>query len=74
MTITKAEIEDRVTYHAPSAQGVERHRKLSDAAAAFMQTVADVCPDGREKSLALTKAEEAKMWASAAVARNPETV
>ena len=32
-----------------------------------------VCPYSREQSLAFTKLEEAKMWASAAVARNPET-
>ena len=32
----------------------------------------DRCPDSREKSLALTKLEEATMWACAAIARNGE--
>ena len=28
------------------------------------------CPDSREKSTAITKIEEAVMWANAAIARN----
>ena len=32
----------------------------------------DVAPESREKSLALTKLEEAVMWADAAIARNGE--
>lgn len=31
------------------------------------------CPDSREKSLALTKVEEAVMWANASIARNSKT-
>lgn len=38
-----------------------------------MRAIEAVCPDGREKSLAITNLEMAKFWASAAVARNPET-
>lgn len=71
--ISGEEIQDRVTYHAPSVDGVDRHAKLSGVIASAMAVVNDVCPDGREKSLALTKLEEAKFWASAGVARNPKT-
>lgn len=74
MTISEQEIQQRTTYHPPSPGGVERHRQLSMAAASFMAVVSEVCPEGREKALALTNIEQAKMWASAAVARNPETV
>ena len=63
-----------MTYHAPTPAGVERHRRLSEAFAAAMAVVEEVVPDGREKSLAITKIEEAKMWSSAGVARNPATV
>ena len=70
----REEIMNRVSYHAPSPAGVDRHKRLTDAAAAFMAVIAEVVPDGREKSLAFTNAEQAKMWASAGVARNPETV
>lgn len=74
MSITNEEIKDRVTYHAPSPSGVERHAALSKAAEAFIACIRDVCPPGREQALAFTNAEQAKMWASAGVARNPETV
>lgn len=74
MSISNEEIENRVNYHAPSPEGVQRHKALSEAAAYFMATVEVHCPEGREKSLAFTNIEQAKMWASAGVARNPETV
>lgn len=74
MTITNDEIRNRVNYHAPSPSGVERHKRLSEAAEAFIAIIRDVVPPGREQALAFTNAEQAKMWASAGVARNPETV
>lgn len=74
MSLSNEEIQDRVTYHAPSPKGVERHQALSEAAAYFMSVVNGIVPEGREKSLAITNIEQAKMWASAGVARNPETV
>jgi len=72
--LTKEEIHDRVNYHAPTPKGVDRHAALSAAAEEFMRVINNIVPEGREKSLAMTNAEQAKMWASAGVARNPETV
>jgi len=72
-TLTLNDINERVSYHAPSARGIDRHAELSGAVAQAMRVVDVNCPNGREKSLAFTKLEEAKMWASAAVARNKET-
>jgi len=72
--LTDEEISDRVNYHTPTPKGVTRHAKLSVAAEAFIQEINKVVPDGREKSLAITNAEQAKFWASAGVARNPDTV
>lgn len=74
MPVSEEQIVDRVTYHAPSAAGVERHKRLSDATAALMRVIEEVVPEGREKALAFTNIEQAKMWASAGVARNPATV
>jgi hypothetical protein len=73
MPLSVQEIQDRVTYHAPTPSGVDRHNLLSHAIGDAMETVENVCHDSREKSLALTKLEEAKFWASAAVARNMAT-
>lgn len=71
--LTEVEIDDRMTYHSPSVDGTRRHARLSVAIGNAMRVVNDECPEGREKALAITKLEEAKMWASAAVARNSET-
>ena len=71
--IPNEELADRFRYHAPSEDGVQRHATLSEVMTMAARVVYDLCPNGREKSLALTKLEEAKMWASAAVARNSTT-
>lgn len=67
------DITNRFTYHQPSGEGIMRHASLSHGFCHLASMVNEVCPRGREHSLALTKLEEAKFWASAAVARNPET-
>lgn len=69
----KAELQRRFFYLKPSGAGVFRHQGLSESFLVTAEKVMTTCPDGREKSLALTKLEEAKFWASAAVARNPDT-
>jgi hypothetical protein len=64
-----ADLDNRFTYHAPGdkvAQFQGIRREARDLAA----TMNDWCPEGREKSLAITKLEEAVMWANAAIARN----
>lgn len=71
--LTKEEIRERFTYHPPSKEGAEKHGFLSEFFVDLAEQVNDICPEGREKSLVFTKLEEAKFWASAAVARNPET-
>jgi len=71
--MTPEEIADRFTYHAPSSQGVTRHEALSLGFINLATLVEKICPEGREKSLVMTKLEEAKFWASAGVARNAGT-
>ena len=72
-SLTGEEIHDRFHYHAPSEDGVLRHQELSTRYENTAHIIDVICPPGREKSLATTKLEESKFWASAAVARNPET-
>jgi len=57
------------TYHPPTENQVLRFQTLREDAADFARVLDMVCPEGREKTLAMTKLEEVVMWANAAVAR-----
>lgn len=63
-------IENNFTYHAPKEDQPERYKEIRNHGKHFAQTILQFCPSSREKSLALTKLEEAVMWANAAIARN----
>jgi len=67
------EVLSRFSYKRPSETGAARHVRLTRYFEEVASLVLEVVPPGREQSLTLTKLEEAKMWASAGVARNPET-
>jgi hypothetical protein len=62
-------IENDFTYHAPTGDKAERHQWVRESGKSLAKIIAQNCPPGREQSLALTKVEEAVMWANAAIAR-----
>lgn len=65
------DIKHNTSYHAPrDAHDVSQHENIRLAARSFMEAIAEFAPESREQSLAFTKAEEALMWANAAIARN----
>lgn len=64
------DIERRFTYHAPKGDQPARYDDLRSHFRVLAYIVHSSCPDSRERSLALTKLEEAVMWANAAIARN----
>lgn len=66
----KSEARERVTYHAPNDEARRRHETLSVLFERMLLEVNTIVPAGREQSIVFTKLEEAKMWASAGVARN----
>jgi len=68
-----SELTDKFLYHTPSPEGVKTHQQLSELFIELATWVTKLVPVGREQSLALTNLEQAKFWASAGVARNPET-
>lgn len=72
--LSEEEIAERYTYHAPSTLGIQRHAALTHMFDTLANEIEMIVPPGRERSIVHTKLEEAKMWASAGVARNPETV
>jgi hypothetical protein len=65
-----ADIENRFTYHRPKEGQPEKYMHLRDQAKELAYDILIICPDSREKSLALTKLEEAVFWANASIARN----
>lgn len=68
--IPEDDIKRRFTYHPPKAGQPEKYTFLRDEALNLAKHINSMCPDSREKSLAITKLEEAVMWANAAIARN----
>ena len=58
------------TYHAPKPGQPEIYGQIRDTAKSFALFLTDKCPKSRERSLALTKLEEAVFWANASIARN----
>lgn len=63
-------IEDAYNYHPADNAQEEKYRRIRDKAKEFAYLIDEECPDSREKSLAMTKLEEASMWANASVARH----
>lgn len=57
-------------YHKPKDGQSVRYINLRDQARSFAIAIAENTPPSREQSLALTKLEEAVMFANAAIARN----
>lgn len=70
--LSQQELDHRFTYHAPRGTAPQRFIAIREEGRALASLINAACPEGREKALALTKIEEAVMWANAAVARNPE--
>jgi hypothetical protein len=60
----------RFTYHAPKGDQPARYEELRNEARLLAVTIDDFCPESREKSLAITRLEEAVFWANASIARN----
>jgi hypothetical protein len=73
MPMKPEEIQRRFTYHAPKNDQPAKYEAIRAKAKELASLVNDLCPDGRETSLAITKIEEAVMWANAGIARREDT-
>ena len=62
--------DKRFTYHAPKEGQPAKYEKIRATAKKFAELLDELCPDSREKSLAITALEESIMWANASIARN----
>lgn len=63
-------IENNFKYHTPKEGQPEIYTEIREKAKELAYLVESKVPNSREKSLAMTKLEEAVMWANAGVARN----
>lgn len=64
------DLNTRFTYHAPKGNQTIRYEKIRNYGKEVATYLNNVCPDSREKSLAITHIEEAIFWANASIARN----
>ena len=63
-------INNNFKYHTPKEGQPGIYEIIRKQGKEFALIVDYHCPNSREKSLAITKIEEAVMWANAAIARN----
>jgi hypothetical protein len=68
--MTNEELVNQYTYHAPGDKKIIQHANIRGNIYSVAKSVLETVPEGRERSLALTKLEEAMFWANAAIARN----
>lgn len=68
--MTNADLENRFAYHpANTEEKRTAHSTVRAELHRLADTLNELLPDTREKSLAITKLEEAMFWANAALAR-----
>ncbi|MER2169025.1 MAG: hypothetical protein ABS938_00160 [Psychrobacillus psychrodurans] len=63
-------IENNFKYHSPKDEQPEKYTAIREKAKELAYLMDEVCPNSREKSVALTNLETAVMWANASIARN----
>jgi len=64
-------IENDFTYHPPTgAIQVNKYNSIREAGKQLAIMLANVCPESRELSIALTNLEQVMFWANASIARN----
>lgn len=66
------DIEKRFNHHDFDEDKKIRSLNIRNAVKQLVYIIVNVCPEGREKSLSLTRLEEAVMWANASIARMDE--
>lgn len=66
--MTTEQLEQIFTYHAPGPKQQEKYIKLRAKAKELAMLINEVCPESREKSVAITHIQTVSMFANAAIA------
>ena len=64
----RAKLDYDFTYHAPSADQVDRYRSIRNQAKALAQTILECCPPSSKRDTALSFVTVASMMANASIA------
>lgn len=64
------QIENNFKNHFLGEKQAEKHELIRNKTKELAYLIDDMCPNSREKSLAMTKLEECAMWVNASIARN----
>lgn len=64
------DLENVFKYHRPKGDQADKYIQIREKAKELAILLLELCPESRERSLALTKIEESSMWANASIARN----
>lgn len=68
--VKNEQIENNFMYHSPKEGQPILYTALREKGKELAYLVETLCPNSREKALAMTKIEEAIMWANSSIARN----
>lgn len=68
MKPTDDDLDNRFRYHRPGPDAIAKHAQVTELTLALAKQIRDICPDGRNLSLALTHLEDVRMRANAAIA------
>ena len=66
--MTSHDLIEMFTYHSPFGDQAERYQILREKAKTLALTIYGLCPESREKSLAITYLQTAVMMANASIA------
>lgn len=64
----KEEIKEIFTYHPAKVGQVEKYQAIREMALSLALLIEEICPQSREKSLAIARLQEASMFANASIA------
>ena len=64
------DVQKVFTHHPPKDDQPKKYEEIRSIARDYAKVITDLCPDSRERSIAMTKLEECVMWANASIARN----